>query len=955
MITLQQYVIELSKYVILGFGAAFAFTDLLYFFLPDKSRREGLFSVQHLLALGFLFLCFLDLTFVTGESKFLYLFGFVTVFLFLMIFVNTMIYDGINRFLLNNMCMLLGIGFTVISRLSFTKAFRLYLISMVSFAICLGIPYLMNRIRIWKKLTYVYAFTGIGMLGIVLLIGEFTNGSKLSFTIAGATFQPSEFVKILFLFFLAAALSAETDFWTVAISALISGSYVLILVFSRDLGSGLIFFVAYVLIVVFMTGQYLYLIPGVAGLAGASYVAYRIFPHVRTRVLAFLDPWTNIDNKGYQITQSLFSISSGSWFGMGLLQGNPGDIPYVEQDMIFSAVCEEFGLIFGFCLLVMCLCCFLEMMRCAVICKDSFYRCLLYGAGVMYLFQIFLTVGGGIKFIPLTGVTLPFISYGGSSVMTTMILFSVVQGSYLKILRHESGSAVDAEDLRQDMDESTDAQPGADSSAANASDAKGEKAAKREQRKENRKIFLRNLPIYLTSVSFLAIFGAMMIYLCDFVRENETVLINNSYNSRQETLLSRNYRGTILADDGSVLAESTVDEEQNEHRTYPYGKLFAHAVGFSTYGRMGIEDIANYWLINTHISLDKKVANDVAEVKNPGDTVYTSLNIPIQQAADDYLRMYNGAVIVSEVKTGRILAMLSHPDFDPNEVADVWETLDESEDAELLNRVTQGLYPPGSTFKIFTSLAYYRQFPDGWKKYSYNCNGSYSKGGESIHCYHGTNHGSVNFKSSFAKSCNSSFANIGMSLDWEDFGTQLSGLLFDTELPVDFLQVSSRTQAGANLSDYDKMQTSIGQGTTLITPMHLHLVTCAIANQGVLVKPRVLDKVESIEGRAVKTFQSQNYGRLLTEEESAFLTEMMTAVVTDGTAKKLQSDLYTAAGKTGSAEYGNVKGESHAWFTGFAPAEDPQIAVTVIIEGAGSGGDYAVPLARRIFDLYLGD
>ncbi|MCR4896926.1 MAG: FtsW/RodA/SpoVE family cell cycle protein [Lachnospiraceae bacterium] len=942
MITLQQYVIELSKYVILGFGAAFAFTDLLYFFLPGKSRRDGLFSVQHLLTLGFLFLCFLDLTFVTGEAKYLYLFGFVAVFLFLMIFLNTMIYDGINRFLLNNMCMLLGIGFTVISRLSFTKAFRLYLISMVSFAVCLGIPYLLNRVRIWKKLTYVYAFTGIGMLGIVLLIGEMTNGSKLSFTIAGATFQPSEFVKILFLFFLAAALSAEHDFWTVAISALISGSYVLILVFSRDLGSGLIFYVAYVLIVVFMTGQYLYLVPGIAGLAGASYAAYRIFPHVRTRVLAFLDPWTNIDNKGYQITQSLFSISSGSWFGMGLLQGNPGDIPYVEQDMIFSAVCEEFGLIFGICLLLICICCFLEMMRCAGICKDSFYRCLIYGGGVMYLFQIFLTVGGGIKFIPLTGVTLPFISYGGSSVMTTMILFSVVQGSYLKILRHETAQADVAEE------------PLPDGEGVPAQEV-GEAARKKTERGAKRKVVLHNLPIYLTSVSFIAIFGAMFLYLWDFVRENETVLINNSYNSRQETLLSRNYRGTILASDGSVLAESTVDEEQKEHRTYPYGKLFAHVVGFSTYGRMGIEDIANYWLINTHISLDKKVANDVAEVKNPGDTVTTSLNIPIQQAADDYLRMYNGAVIVSEVKTGRILAMLSHPDFDPETVADVWETLDASENAELLNRVTQGLYPPGSTFKIFTSLAYYRQFPDGWKKYAYNCGGSYSRGGESIHCYHGTSHGSVNFKTSFAKSCNSSFANIGMSLDWEDFGTQLSGLLFDETLPIDFLQAASRTEAGADLSDYDKMQTSIGQGTTLITPMHLHLITCAIANQGVLVRPRVLDKVESVEGRAVKTFQSQTYGRILSEEESAFLTEMMTAVVEEGTAKKLQSDLYTAAGKTGSAEYGNVKGESHAWFTGFAPAEDPQIAVTVIIEGAGSGGDYAVPLARRIFDLYLGE
>ena len=175
----------------------------------------------------------------------------------------------------------------------------------------------------------------------------------------------------------------------------------------------------------------------VAGSAAAT-LAYFLFDHVRIRVLAWQDPWSYIDNQGYQITQSLFAIGSGGWFGMGLLQGTPTDIPYVDTDFVFSAVCEELGVIFGVCLILVYISCFVMMMEIAVQIHDRFYQMIVYGIGIMYIFQIFLTVGGGIKFIPLTGVTLPFISYGGSSVMTTMIMFFIIQGIYIR-LKKEGG------------------------------------------------------------------------------------------------------------------------------------------------------------------------------------------------------------------------------------------------------------------------------------------------------------------------------------------------------------------------------------------------------------------------------------------------------------------------------------------------------------------------------------
>ena len=460
--------------------------------------------------------------------------------------------------------------------------------------------------------------------------------------------------------------------------------------------------------------------------------------------------------------------------------------------------------------------------------------------------------------------------------------------------------------------------------------------------------------IIASSGLFVALFAVLIGYLAYFTATSEQEMINNSYKSRQELLLSRNFRGTIYSRDGDVLAETVLDGIQDETRVYPYDNLFSHVVGYSTQGRMGVEALANYYLINTNISLSSKVANDMAGVKNPGDNVYTTLDVEMQETADNLLGLYQGAVVVTEVKTGKVLAMVSHPDFNPNEIADIWDSLLQDEESSVLvNRTTQGLYPPGSTFKIVTALEYIRQNPDSYDRYSFNCPGYYSSGGSRINCYHGSSHGHVNFVSSFAKSCNSSFANIGMGLDRDSFRETLDDLLFDKELPLALRYTESSVQISVDSTDSEMMQTSIGQGKTQITPMHLNMITCAIANNGVLMKPIFMDRVESNEGSVVKTFRSETYGRLMSEKEAGILREMMTAVVEEGTATRLSGQSYTAAGKTGSAEYNNIKGDSHAWFTGFAPAEDPEVCVTIIVEGAGSGGDYAVPMARRLFDCYF--
>ncbi len=446
-----------------------------------------------------------------------------------------------------------------------------------------------------------------------------------------------------------------------------------------------------------------------------------------------------------------------------------------------------------------------------------------------------------------------------------------------------------------------------------------------------------------------------MTYTCHYAITHQQELINNSYNGRQEIFAAQNTRGSIFAAGGQVLAETQTDADGNERRVYPYDNLFAHAVGYATNGRFGVEAAANYYLINSNAKLSDKVASDVAGSKYPGDSVVTTLDVGLQEVAAKSLGVYKGAIIVSEPSTGRILAMVSKPDFNPNEIDTLWDGLiQDKESTVLLNRVTQGLYPPGSTFKIVTALEYIRENPDSYGQYSYQCNGRYSSGQDTINCYHGSVHGHEDFTRSFAKSCNASFANIGMTLDRTRWGQTLDGLLFNQELPVSFAYNKSKLVVNADTSDSDILQASIGQGTTQITPLHLNMITCAIANGGTVMKPYLVDHVKNNEGTVIKQFSPDSYKELLTQTEAAVLTELMTAVVESGTGTKLAGLTYTAAGKTGSAEFNNVKTDSHAWFTGFAPAQEPEVCVTIIIEGAGSGGDYAVPIAKRIFDEYFG-
>lgn len=435
---MELYITEISKYLITLLLALYTLECFLVFRFSDEERRSGIYTRQNLLMFFVHFSCFLVICFETGKVEYLFFYIFQQILLFATVMLFHMIYPKGNRLIVNNMCMLLSIGFVILTRLSYEKAIKQFFIVAVSIALCMLIPFFVHKVRFLKSMTWIYAAIGVAALGIVLILGSVTNGSKISYSIGGITFQPSEFVKIIFVFFVASALYEATDILRIGLTAIIAGIHVLILVASKDLGSALIFFIVYVLMVFIATRNIGYLLIGAGGGCAAAVLAYHFFSHVQVRVQAWRDPWSCIDDAGYQITQSLFAISSGGWFGLGLFRGNPTAIPYVEADFVFSAVAEELGIVFAMCMILICISCFIMFMNIALKLKDRFYQLVAFGLGITYIFQVFLTIGGGTKFIPMTGVTLPLISYGGSSVLTTLIMFFVIEGLY--IIRQDEGA-----------------------------------------------------------------------------------------------------------------------------------------------------------------------------------------------------------------------------------------------------------------------------------------------------------------------------------------------------------------------------------------------------------------------------------------------------------------------------------------------------------------------------------
>lgn len=424
-------VAQISRYLIILLIAIYTYYNFRFFSHRDEAGRDKACRRQTVCLFMLHFLANLVIFAHTGSFVLVLFYAAQAVFFACYLYLYKFFYRNVSRILVNNTCILLATGFVMLTRLNANRAMRQFAIVVLAAVITWVIPYIIDRVWQLARFPWVYGLLGLGLLVVVCVLGNTSYGAQLSLNMGALSFQPSEFVKISFVFFVATMFYRSVSFKSVAVTTAAAAAHVLVLVASKDLGSALIYFVSYLMMLFVATSNWLYLLAGVGGGSGAAVLAYHLFPHVRRRVEAWADPWSDVADKGYQVAQSLFAIGSGGWLGMGLYQGMPEKIPVVDKDFLFAAVSEELGGAYALCLLFICLGCFLQFMLIAARMQAMFYKLIAFGLGTVYITQVFLAVGGVLKFIPSTGVTLPFVSYGGSSVLASFLLFNVVQGLYI--------------------------------------------------------------------------------------------------------------------------------------------------------------------------------------------------------------------------------------------------------------------------------------------------------------------------------------------------------------------------------------------------------------------------------------------------------------------------------------------------------------------------------------------
>lgn len=424
-------IVELSKYLMIMLITMYTFLCFSIFGYQDPDRKKSLLRRQNVLMFMMHIIAYLVMYLEKEDIKLLAFYLIQVVLFGTTILLYTNIYPRVSRLVVNNMCMLLCIGMIMLTRLSYSSAVKQFVIAAGTIAVSLVVPVIIRKFKLLSEWRKFYAIVGIVSLAAVVVWGGVSGGAKLGFETAVANIQPSELVKIVFVFFVASSFKMSLEFRNVVITTALAAFHVLILVASKDLGAALIIFIVYLVMLYVATRQPLYIVAGLGAGSAASVVAYHLFNHVRVRVVAWKDPFASYHNGGGQVAQSLFAIGTGSWFGMGLYQGMPEKIPVATSDFIFSAISEEMGLIFALCMILICVSCYVMFLNIAMQLHNMFYKLVALGLGTCYIFQVFLNIGGVTKFIPSTGVTLPLVSYGGSSLLSTLIMFAIIQGLYI--------------------------------------------------------------------------------------------------------------------------------------------------------------------------------------------------------------------------------------------------------------------------------------------------------------------------------------------------------------------------------------------------------------------------------------------------------------------------------------------------------------------------------------------
>lgn len=864
--------------------------------------------------------------------------------------------------------LLSGIGIAFVTRLAPDLAENQVLWLFISVAAMIATLFFVRNLDKLADYKYTLGLVGVILLILPMIIGTEKNGSKLWLTFGGFSFQPGELAKILIVLFLAFYLASNREALSVTAHRvgpfriprfrmllplfIMWGISLLIVIFERDLGSALLFFMYFVVMLYVATGRWSYVFIAIGLLVIGFFFCYHFFSHVKIRVDIWLDPWTDAQNSGYQIVQSLYSIADGDLVGTGIGKGMPTLIPFVESDFLFSAIAEEMGLLGASAVIILYMLFCVRGFATAARAKSDSSAFAAVGLTTVIGFQAFLIIAGVTKLLPLTGVTLPFMSQGGSSLLSSFIIVGLLLRAGDEGTGREAQLVASAPDTGNGRVSLLGAQA---SAFVHGSHARARFEVQGEESGVLGRVALgKRLTALITA--FAVLFAALIANLTYLQVINASTIQHMSSNNHTIAKSAYVQRGAIITSDGVTLAESLRQEDGTYLRSYPQGSLAAHTVGYisTRYGSSGIESTMNDTLTGSSNYSDWKSAlYSLAGVQEPGNTVALTINSQMQRAAESALEGYTGAVEVLDPSTGAVLAKASAPTYSYDQLDDIMKS--GGSGSQLLDRTTQALYSPGSTFKAVTLSA---ALDTGTTSLDtvYDAEPALTIGGAEVSNYGYNDYGTPTLKEAFALSSNTVFGQVGVQVGASNLVKYADAFGYGTNIGQDFNTLPSLMPDPSEMTEWETAWAACGQPVgqhaspagPQVTVMQNAMVAQAVANGGVVMNPYLVDHVLSPEGAAISTTQPKSLGQAISADTASKVKEAMLGVVDHGTGVRAKVQGVQVAGKTGTAQIEN--GKINSFFIGFAPYDNPTLVISVVIEGE-DGTDvegYAAGVAGQV-------
>ncbi len=881
-----------------------------------------------------------------------------------------------------------GIGITFVTRLAPDLAMNQLMILFGAIALMVVTLAVVRNLDMVKRYKYTFGIIGILLLILPMFVGTEVYGSKLWVDVPGiGRFQPGEFAKIFLVLFLAGYLSENRELLSISNHSFLGlkiprfrlllplfvvwGICLAIVAFETDLGSALLFYTVFLMMLYVATGRVSYVIIGLLLLAVGAFGAYHVMAHVQTRFQIWIDPFADAQGGGYQLVQSLYSLADGGLVGVGIGRGMATIIPVVESDFIFSAMGEEMGLLGGSAVLLLFMLFAVRGLTVAARAKSDLAAFIASGLTASISFQAFLIVGGVTRLVPLTGVTLPFMSQGGSSLLASFIIVAILMragdeatGRNVELAGSGTGEgatpaagAVGASRIGTRIFGSTA------NTAAPAHAHPGSRVRRRvldtpESGVLGRVALAKRLTreVVLFTGLFAILIGNLT-YIQVFKAKEYQDMPGNNHTIAKGAYIKR---GSIITSDGVTLAEPLQQEDGTYARSYPNGNMAAHTVGYYSdqYGLTGIEASQNETLTGSQdYSTWQNAINSLAGISQPGNSVQLTINSRIQAAAELALDGKTGAIVVLDPRTGAVLAKASAPTYDNANVASILSG-ETGDDSSMFDRTTQALYTPGSTFKVITLAAALDSGTATLDDY-YNAPATMQIGNADVVNNGNYDLGTISLERAFAYSSNVVFGQVANEVGADRLVQYARAFGYGQSLGQDFSTAESIMPDPSQMTEWELAWAGagqpVGQGHTpgpQSTVMENAVMVAAIANNGLAMNPYVVAQTLSPTGTVVKTTQPRSLGQAISAETAAQVKEAMLEVVDEGSGSAAAIAGVQVAGKTGTAEA--TSDLVNTAFVGFAPYDTPTVAISVMIENYdGDTSESAATIAGQVLAVAL--